>query len=561
MLTRLHIRNLAVLDEVTLDLDAGFSTLTGETGAGKSMLVDALALALGARADSSAVRSGTDRAEVSAAFELDGVAAATAWLRGHDLDSEGECLLRRIVSTEGRSRGYINGRPVPMEMLRELGGQLVEICGQHAYQSLGQRSAQRDVLDAFGGHDGLCAAVARSHAAWSMLQAEQAALLEASRDRQAREELLRYQAGELAALGLQSGEMEALEQEHALLANAGRLTEGVALALERLHDADEGSAQAVVGAALKDIRTLAALDPALTQAAAALEQAGIELKEATEQLRRRLGTIEHDPERLAAVEARIAAAQELARKHHSTPEQLPALLDRLNDELAGIGASDERLRENSGRLAALEKELRQAAASLSEARQRAATAFARAVCARLAQLGMPGSVFEVHCEPLRDGLVGSHGQEQVGFLVSTNPGQPPGPIARVASGGELSRLSLAIQAVCAADHGPPTLIFDEVDAGIGGGVAEIVGQCLRELSARRQVICVTHLAQVASQAGHHFTVTKTAVAGESHTRVQELATRERVEEIARMLGGVTITERTRAHAREMLQASGSRRTA
>ena len=564
MLARLHIRNLAVLDEVTLELAGGFSVLTGETGAGKSMLVDALALALGARADSNAVRTGAQRAEVSAFFDLDAGSAIAAWLRDHDLDSDaeggvGECILRRVVGAEGRSRGYVNGRPVPVEMLRELGGQLVEICGQHAYQSLGQRATQRDLLDAFGNHGALRSAVADAHAAWSALQAEQASLLSAQGDRQAREDLLRYQVQELAALGLQAGEAEALEQEQRLLANATGLAAGLALALEQLHDADEGSAQRIIASALRDIRALAEVDVTLIPAAGALEQAAIDLREATEQLRRRLGAIEDDPERLAHVESRMAAVQDLARKHRCPPEALGSLLGQLQAELAGLGAGEDRLRTIAGELAAQEKALREAAGRLTQARQHAAAAFAAAVSARLGQLGMPGSALTVHLAPLGNGQISASGGEQVEFLASTNPGQAPGPIARVASGGELSRLSLAVQLVCTADGGPATLIFDEVDAGIGGGVAEIVGQCLRDLGGRRQVVCVTHLAQVASQATRHYAVSKHSTAQETRTRVQDLGHRERVEEIARMLGGVAITERSRAHAREMLQARGSRR--
>lgn len=560
MLTRLHVRNLAVLDDVTLEFSDGFSALTGETGAGKSMLVDALALSLGSRADSSAVRSGADRTEVSASFELDPTSAAAAWLRQHDLDSDGDCVLRRVVGSEGRSRAYVNGRPVPVEILRDLGGQLVEICGQHAYQSLGQRPTQRELLDAYGNHASLRHAVLEAHSSWSSLQAEWHRLQSAQHDRHAREDLLRHQVRELSGLGLQPGEIEALEQEHRILAHAGQLAAGLAQALEQLYDADDGSAYSIVGTALREIRGLADIDPTLAPTAATLEEAGIELREAAEQLRRRLDAIEHDPGRLAAVESRIAAAQELARKHRSSMDQLCTLLQSLQAELDGIDASDDQLRTLGSQLAACEQRLREAAAALSLARQRAAATFSAAVSTQLVQLGMPGSTLVVNLEPLPDGQCGAWGQEQVEFLVATNPGQPPAPVARVASGGELSRLSLAIQAVSIAGHGAATLIFDEVDAGIGGSAAEIVGQCLHGLSSRHQVICVTHLPQVASQADHHFAVAKETAVGQGQVRTRELDGRGRIEEIARMLGGITITERTRAHAREMLRSSGSRRT-
>lgn len=557
MLTRLHIRQLAVLDEVAIELDGGFSVLTGETGAGKSMLVDALALALGARADSGAVRSGAQRAEVSACFELGPDDAALAWLRAQDLDNGRECILRRVVHAEGRSRGYINGQQVPVEMLRTLGEQLVEICGQHAYQSLGQRAVQRGLLDSFGRHDELLQAVATAHAAWSGLQAEREALLEASREREAREELLRYQVQELAALDLQPGEVEALEQEHRRLAHASHLGQGLAAALERLHDADEGSAHSLLAGSLRELRELAGIDAALQPAVEALEQAGIQLAEAISQLRDGQGRIEDDPRRLAAVEARMAAVRELARKHRSEPEALPTLLGQLQAELDALDASEERLRSMDAELARRRKALEAAADALGKARQQAAGRLAEAVSGRLAGLGMAGSSLQVGLERLPEGQVAAWGREQVEFLVSTNPGQAPGPIARVASGGELSRLSLAISLVCTAGQGPATLIFDEVDAGIGGGVAEIVGQCLRGLSEHHQVICVTHLAQVAAQAHHHHAVAKQAEDGHTRTRVGRLDPAARVEEIARMLGGVSITARSRAHAREMLQRAGN----
>lgn len=555
MLTRLHIRQLAVLEEVTLEVSDGFSVLTGETGAGKSMLVDALALALGARADSSAIRAGAERAEVTATFELDSSAPARQWLEEHDLDSGEDCLLRRVVSASGRSRGYINGRPVPMEMLRLLGEQLVEICGQHAYQSLGQRSAQRGLLDDFGQHEALCTATAEAHAAWSELRTERETLLGAVQEQRSRAELLRYQLDELALLDLGADEVGQLEQEHRRLAHASQLGMGIAETLESLHDAEEHSAQALIAAAERDIRTLAEIDAALLPAAEALDQAGIQLAEAIDELRRGQDRIEDDPARLTAVESRLGAIRDLARKHGCKPEELHLLYTRLQTELDGISASDERLAHIDAELAASRKTLVDAAGKLGAARKRAARAFSKAVSARLATLGMPGSELKVVLTPLPDDEVAAWGAEQVEFLVSTNPGQPAGPIARVASGGELSRLSLAISLVSTADHGPATLIFDEVDAGIGGAVAEIVGQCLRDLGSRRQVICVTHLAQVAAQAGHHHAVSKASSTDATHTSVRALDEDQRIEEIARMLGGIRITPRSRAHAKEMLAAA------
>lgn len=558
MLSRLHIRNLAVLDEVETELRAGFNALTGETGAGKSMLVDALALALGSRADSGAVRSGAEKAEVTAVFDLDAAHDVRAWLCARDLDGEDECQLRRVITAEGRSRGYINGQPVPLEQLRELGSRLVEICGQHAHQSLLARAAQRDVLDAHGRHGQLVAEVADAWARWQALETEHRTLLEAQADRLARRELLAYQIGELRALALQPGEIEALEQEQVVLANAGRIRAGVGQALDRIYDADEGSAHALLGSAAREITALAHLDPALAQPAAALAQVLVQVADTANELRHRLDALEHDPGRQDAVESRLAAAQELARRQRSTPEALWQRLAAAESELGTIDASDERLGQIAAEAARQADVFAEASGRLHRARCQAADSLATAVTANLRELGMPGATFRIHVEALAPGQAGPSGTDLVEFQVTTGAGQPPGPMARIASGGELSRLSLAIQAVAMAAHGAPTLVFDEVDAGIGGGVAEIVGQSLRRLSTGRQVLCVTHLAQVASQADHHFAVSKVSGTRSTRTGIRELTGNDRVEEIARMLGGVTLTERTRAHAREMLASARPR---
>jgi DNA repair protein RecN (Recombination protein N) len=559
VLTQLHIRNLAVLDEIEISLAPGFSALTGETGAGKSMLVDALALALGERADSGAVRADAQRAEVTAVFTVGRESPVNAWLAERDLQSSQECHLRRVVTPEGRSRGYINGQQVPMEMLRELGEHLIEICGQHAHQTLARSATQREILDAHGGHGPLLTAVADAHRKWVALEAECRALQSGQRDRQDRQDLLSYQVRELQALNLQAGEFEALDQERLLLANVGRISAGLSQALERLIDADEASANDAIGIALREIQALSALDAELGGAATALEQSRIELRDATDQIRRRLLDMEHDPVRQDEVESRLTSAVDLARKHRVEPNRLWALTHALEAELASITASDSRLETFAEESARHRGALGKAVELLRRGRQQAARPLAEAVTKNLRRLGMADSVFEVRVEPLPLEQIGLAGGDLVEFLISTNPGQNPGSIGRIASGGELSRLSLAIQVVAMTDHGAPTLIFDEVDAGIGGGVAEIVGQCLKRLSAQRQVLCVTHLAQVASLADHHFAVTKTTAGKATRTTVQELAGNDRVDEVARMLGGVTITERTRDHAKEMLRSARPRR--
>lgn len=553
MLSRLHIRGLAVIDEVSLDLGAGFSALTGETGAGKSMLVDALALALGARADSSAVRSGAQRAEVSAVFDLAAESAASRWLGARDLDASGECQLRRIVTPEGRSRAYINGEPMPLESLRELGALLVEICGQHAHQSLLQPATQRMLLDAHGGHQALLDAVAEAHAAASALDRELAALRAVADERRAREELLGYQVRELEALNLQAGEVEALEQERLLLANAGRITAGLGQVLDQIYDAEGSSAHDMLGGARRQIDALLSLDPQLRALAEALDAATIHVADAAEQLRRRLGSLDHDPTRLDEIETRLGSIFDLARKYHCDPGGLLAHFADRQQELQTLGATAERIETLEAQTAAALQHLQSAARALTTARSATAERLAARATTNLRGLGMPEATLTVRIAPLPDAQISAHGADQVELLVATNAGQHPGPIARVASGGELSRLSLAVAVITMTESAAPTLIFDEVDAGIGGAVAEMVGQCLHQLSGSRQVLCVTHLPQVASQADHHYTVVKKSEAGATRALVQQLAADERVEEIARMLGGLTITTRTRAHAREMLQ--------
>ncbi len=561
MLTRLQIRDLAVLHEIELELGAGFCVLTGETGAGKSMLVDALSLALGERADSAVVRADAPRTEVVAVFDLQSRPALSAWLAERDFDAGQECQVRRVVTREGRSRGYINGCQVTMDSLRELGEQLVDICGQHAHQSLLRPVVQRETLDGYGGNEALVAAMRAAFADWSGLMAERERLLRAGAERESRQELLRFQIGELETLNPAEGEYESLQQERLLLANLGRISTGLAAVLHDMYDADEASAHDRIGTARRELDALVPLDPQLGSAANALEVAQINIADAAEEIRRRLSGLEHDPARQEFVESRLSSLEALSRRHRTSPERLWTLLPELRAELQALAESDTRLRDADSEAARLHERLIHAATELSAARARSATSLARAVTADLRELGMPDAQFLVRITPLPQADIGVNGLDQIEFLVATNAGQAPGPLAKVASGGELSRLGLAIEVACMAGQGAPTLIFDEVDAGIGGGVAEIVGQRLHRLSQRRQVLCVTHLPQVASQADRHYSVSKTRTGRSSLASARELAASERVEEIARMLGGVRITERTRAHAREMLRQSKQARRA
>ena len=553
MLRQLHIRDLAVIRDVVLEIAGGFSALTGETGAGKSILIDALALATGERADTQQIRAGAPRLEVSAVFEPDADSEAARWLRAADLHEDEEpTVLRRVVADDGRSRAWINARPVPVQTLRELGALLVDICGQQDYQSLRHRQAQRAVVDALGGHDGLCSQVRDAWQAWAQTRERLAQVDAGLQERESRESLLRFQVGELDTLDARAGEAGELEREHTLLAHRLRVAAAVDQALTATYDADEGSAQAALGQARQALTDAVRFDPELAAPLKLLAEAEAQLGEAAILLRHRLGDLEPDPGREAEVADRLAALRECARKHRVTPDELPALHQSLAQALADLtdtAGSRENLAEALRSHRATYDKL---AAALSAGRRAAAGKLGAAVTDNMGSLGMTGGQFTVQLTPLAAEHCGPDGADEVEFLVTTNPGQPPAALRRVASGGELSRLNLAIQVVATAARGAPTQIFDEVDAGVGGAVAEIVGRRLRDLGGSRQVLCITHLPQVAAQAATQILVAKVVVDGSTETLVRLLTAAERVEETARMLGGVQITAQTRAHAEEML---------
>ncbi|MDH5254617.1 MAG: DNA repair protein RecN [Gammaproteobacteria bacterium] len=562
MLAQLQIRDLAVIEEVTLDLGSGFTVLTGETGAGKSILVDALALALGERGDAGAIRAGASRLEVLANFEPGTGSAARCWLQDNELADEGDgCLMRRVIGTDGRSKAWINGRPVPVQTLRELGATLVDICGQQDYQSLRHRAAQRGVLDDLAGHDDLLLQVREAHAAWLAAEAALEQLAAAQRDRDSRVELLTFQVGELSALQPRTGEYAGLEREHTALAHRLRIGAALDLALARAYDDEDGSAQAAIGVARRSLDDVLRFDPELEAPLRLLAEAEAQVGEAADMLRHRLARLDPDPGREALIADRLAALRDSSRKHRCGPDDLPALLDRLQEELAALTGGEITLERLARTARQRRSDLEALAATLSAGRQAAARSLGATVTRNMATLGMPGGRFEVRLAPLADGSIAAHGADDVEFLVTANAGQPLAPMSRIASGGELSRLNLAIQVVATSSRGAPTLVFDEVDAGVGGAVAEMVGRRLRELSKGRQVLCITHLPQVAALAEHQATVSKTTRAGKTTTAVRLLSPAERVEETARMLGGMKITDQTRAHAEEMLAAgrNGDRR--
>jgi DNA repair protein RecN (Recombination protein N) len=554
MLTHLHIRDFAIVEAVELEFDRGFTVLTGETGAGKSILVDALLLAVGGRADSGSVRHGAERAEVSATFALDGNSAALAWLEEQSIEHAGECQLRRVVGADGRGRAYLNSQTVPVQSLRALGELLVDVHGQLEFQSLARRGYQREALDGSGKLATQRGDVRSAHAAWQALDEQRASFEQRARDRESRLDLLRHFVTELQALDPKPGEAESAIDERKRIASLGRLAEGTAQ-VEALLAGDDGGITAALARSQGVLRQLVGLDAALEQAAAQLEEASIAAREALSSLRHYADALDADPARQEWIEARLAALEAVARKHRVETRELPALRATLAAELHELEAGAVSELELQQRLAAARERYLSAAQVLTRARRQSAVALDGKVTELMQALGMPGGVFATRVDPQDPPVFSTHGNDEIEFLVSANPGQPPRPLAKVASGGELSRISLALQVAAVAAAHLPCLVFDEVDAGVGGAVAEMVGRQLHALAVRGQVLCVTHLPQVASQSDHQLRVAKHVADGKTRTRIETLDEAARIEELARMLGGTTITDRTREHAREMLGAA------
>ncbi len=556
MLVNLQVRDFAIVDRIDVEFEPGMTVLTGETGAGKSILVDALGLVLGERGGSKLVRNGAKRAEFSAEFDVTGLAEARAWLEDQALDEDEQCLLRRVINADGRSRAFINGNAVPVQQLKTLGEMLIDIHGQHFHQSLGRRNVQRSLLDYFGGLIDVAVETENAFTDWRELADKLEALEAANEDRIARLDLLRFQIGELDALDLQPGEYDALTVERSKLQNRGRLAEGVTQALERLYDGDPVNAQSLLSEAAHTIEALAVVDESLAAVAGMLQEAGIQASEAADQLRRYGDALDMDPARQEQVEERLDAITGIARKHRIEADGIDDLHAQLKTQLGDLEHAEERGAELRKAVATAETHYRQAAKRLSAGRRKAAKRFAADVSATMNELGMPGGVFEVDIRSRDIAAPRASGMDDIEFLISANPGQSPQPLAKVASGGELSRMSLAIQVIASDGSRIPTMVFDEVDSGVGGGVAEMVGHRLRDLGRSRQVFCVTHLPQVASLGNNHLRITKISDGKTTRTAITPLRDDERIEEIARMLGGVAITQRTRDHAAEML-AGGS----
>lgn len=551
MLTHLHINNFTLVDTLDQELHGGLTVLTGETGAGKSILLDALSLTLGDRADADKVRIGCDRADIHASFDISRVPYAQRWLAEHDLGEGTECILRRMVTAEGRSRAYINGQTVTLQQLKTLGEMLIDIHSQHEHQSLLQTSTHRRLLDAFAGAEAQARQVREAHKQWQACQQ----LLEDTKanteEINARFQLLRYQVEELDQLNLQADELSELEEKQRSLANAEQIMQNCRHVMDICTEAED-SVQDRLHKALQLLDRLPAQSSATNDAATMLRDALIQVEEAQRELDRHLDSFDMDDENLQSIEERLSAIYEVARKHRITPEELPGLHEQLATELSGLKSGDEQLETLEKEASAALEQYQALAKQLTKQRQQTAKKLASQVNQQLHELAMERAQLEIALKATEAPT--KHGNENIEFLISTNPGQPAKPLIKIASGGELSRVSLAIQVVTAQTSTTPTLIFDEVDVGIGGTTGDVVGRLLRELGQNGQVLCVTHLAQVASKAHQHLRVEKKVSKKSAVTELTPLEGEDKVAEIARMMGGDTDSAQSLAHAREMVSS-------
>jgi DNA repair protein RecN (Recombination protein N) len=552
MLASLYVKDFAIVREVEIAFGPGLTVVSGETGAGKSLLVDALLFLTGARADAGAVRHGAERAELVAEFRLSAASPARAWLREQELDDGDDCQLRRTLRADGGSRAWINGRPATLSQLGELGERLLEIHGQHEHQALLDRAQQLALLDAFGRHEAALAPVRETAARWQALQ-RRLDEIEARGDVGERIGWLEHQVGELEREALDPAEVEALLAAHRRQSHAAALIDACGRAQARLAGEDESGVLATLRGVRADVARGREHEPRLAEVDALLDGAQIQLDEAAALLERIRDDLDLDPERLRELDARLARLHDLGRKHRVPLERLGERRDAMRAELDALRDAGSSLEQLQRDLEVALKAWREAASALGRARSATAQRLGEAVGALLGELGMGGGRFEAALEPAPHARPDPQGAERVEFLVSANAGQPPRALRKVASGGELSRISLAIEVAALGLDAVQTMVFDEVDSGIGGGVAEIVGLKLRALGAQRQVLCVTHLPQVASQGHRHLRVSKSADGGATSSRIDDLSDSARVEELARMLGGVEIDAAARANAKQMLK--------
>ncbi|MCG3884701.1 DNA repair protein RecN [Photobacterium leiognathi] len=555
MLAHMTISNFAIVKTLQFELKPGMTTITGETGAGKSIAIDALGLCLGDRAEASMVRPNEDKAEISAAFSLANNQAARRWLEDNDLMDGEECILRRVITKEGRSRGFINGSPVPASQQKALGQLLINIHGQHAHQQLMRPDYQQQMLDQYAGHHMLLDKTRGTYQRWRQAHNELKRLTQSREENEAQKQLLQYQVKELDELALGEEEFAEIEEEHKRLSNSGELAVASQTALSALYDGDDGNALQLLQMACQQVCNLGEYDNNLNAIPQMLEEAIIQVQEASQELRSYLDNLDMDPHRLIYLEERLSKIMSMARKHYVMPNELYQKHQDLLKELENLDCSDERLEEMAENVEALRQKCLLAAEKLSKSRQRYAKELDQKISESMHTLSMEHGEFSINITSDPDRMLSPIGYDSINFLVSTNPGQPLQPLGKVASGGELSRISLAIQVITAQKVETPSLIFDEVDVGISGPTAAIVGKMLRTLGESTQVMCVTHLPQVAGCGHQQMFVAKKTSEGQTETNMRPLTEDDRVAELARLLGGSEITERTLANAKELLIAA------
>ncbi|MDX2318993.1 MAG: DNA repair protein RecN [Moritella sp.] len=552
MLTQLTIHNFAIVKFLELELKSGMTTVTGETGAGKSIAIDALGLALGSRADASTVRPGEKKAEISAIFTVEASSLAYKWLVEHELNNEDECILRRVITAEGRSKGYINGIPVPLQQLKLLSQFLVQVHGQHAHQTLLKPEIQLAVLDGYASHSKLQTNVSDGYRAWHSLANEEKKLLQNQQQRAARQQLLQYQVSELDEFSLADGEYSQIEAEHKLLANSTELVQECMASVDTLYENEDNAICSMLQVVSHRLENLLDMDPKLKSITDTLQEAVVLIEEAGNELRSYTDNLERDPQQFEYLDDRLGKALELARKHQVPADQLASHHQMLKSELDNIAGDDERIENIKIELQESQARYHQQAEKLSASRQKYAKQLNKLITASMHELSMENGCFEITLTGNEQQTPNPQGLDNINFLVSTNPGQPLQPLGKVASGGELSRISLAIQVITAQKISTPTLIFDEVDVGISGQTASIVGKLLRQLGDKTQVMCVTHLPQVASKGHQQMFVSKTTDGKTTETCMKALSQEKRIAELARLLGGDKITASTLSNAAEML---------
>tara|TARA_B110000003_G_scaffold276540_1_gene323708 strand:+ start:2752 stop:4404 length:1653 start_codon:yes stop_codon:yes gene_type:complete len=550
----LHAKNFTIIDDIEINFNDGMTVLTGETGAGKSILIDALSLVIGERGNSTLIKDKEKRAEFTADFDISSNATAKSWLNESSLDDELECVLRRIISPDGRSKAFINGNQVNLQSLKQLGELLVDIHGQHFHQSLGKQEVQRTLIDHFGQLISLRNDIKIKYDNWRSLSKKLADIESFDKNREAKLDLLEFQHEELESLAIEKNEYESNIIEYSRLHNTEKITAGINQIIDSLHDSEITNAYSLMSNSIKSLNSLIDYDDKLIEAKTLLDEAAIHSSEAIDFLKRYQSRIEFNPERAHQLDERINAIKSIARKHHVEPNELHNTQEQIKKELNNINNSALDQKQLIKQTEEALDEYIKLAAVLSKKRLLCAKKLSSLVTEAMSSLGMPNGIFEISIDSNES--ISVHGMDDISFLISANPGQAPQSISKIASGGELSRMSLAIQVIASEGNYIPTMVFDEVDSGVGGAVAEMVGLRLKELGENRQVLCVTHLPQVASQAKSHIKINKMTDGKSTKVHLTNLMRNSRVEEIARMLGGIKVTKRTREHAAEMLEIKG-----